>query len=261
MTLTFSQDTLQSKGTIYVSSCKIQYPLKPSWQRFRKLFGGYSDLSVLRALEYEILEELDLSGRVLDFGGGANANYQTLMVKWLNSCIYETANIDPSIRPTYLISPGQPLPITEGAFDRVVTLNTLEHIYNVHGALSELFRVLKPGGGLIATVPFLFRIHGHPDDFLRGTPSWWGNTLTELGYVNVKITPLLWGPMSTGLSVAGIPGPFKRLRMKLALILDIVYLRWVSRGSPESHLFGAAGDTLCNAPLGFLIEAIKPGRV
>jgi SAM-dependent methyltransferase len=210
-------------------------------------------------LEYEILEELELTGRVLDFGGGANANYQKLMVKWFNGCIYETANIDPSIRPTYLISPGQPLPIAEGAFDGVVTLNTLEHIYDVHGTLRELLRVLRPGGVLFATVPFLFRIHGHPDDFLRGTPSWWGRTLNELGYVNIKITPLLWGPMSTGLSVAGIPGPFKSLRMKLALILDIVYLRWVSRGSPEAHYFGVAGDALCNAPLGFLIEAVKPG--
>lgn len=244
-----------------MSSCKIKYPFLPSWQRFRKLFWGYSDLSILRALEYEILDEIKLTGRVLDFGGGANANYQTLMGKWMDGCTYETTNIDPSIRPTYLISPGQALPIADGAFDGVVTLNTLEHIYDVHGALRELSRVLKPCGALIATVPFLFRIHGHPEDFLRGTPSWWGRTLTELGYVNVKITPLLWGPMSTGLSVAGIPGPFKRLRMKLALFLDIIYLRWVSRGSPEARFFGAVGESLCNAPLGFLVEAIKPEQV
>jgi SAM-dependent methyltransferase len=258
MTLTSTQDVIQFKEMISMSSCKIQYPLQPSWERFRKLFKGYSDLSVLRALEYEILEQLELTGRLLDFGGGANANYQTLMGKWMNGCIYETANIDPSIRPTYLISPGQSLPIAERAFDGVVTLNTLEHIYDVHGALRELYRVLKPGGGLIATVPFLFRIHGHPDDFLRGTPSWWGRTLTDLGYADVKITPLLWGPISTGLSVAGIPGPFKRLRMKLALILDIMYLRWVSRGNPEVRFSGATGESLCNSPLGFLVEAVKP---
>ncbi len=182
------------------------------------------------------------------------------MAKWGNDCIYETANIDPSIRPKYLISPGQPLPISKGAYDGVFTLNTLEHIYDVHGALRELFRVLKPGGGLIATVPFLFRIHGHPDDFLRGTPSWWGKTLTELGYVNVKITPLLWGPMSTGLSVAGIPGPFKRLRMKMVLLLDIIYVRRVGRKNPQTRFFGAAGESLCNSPLGFLVEAVKPNR-
>lgn len=115
MTLTSTQDVIQFKEMISMSSCKIQYPLQPSCERFRKLFKGYSDLSVLRALEYEILEQLELTGRLLDFGGGANANYQTLMGKWMNGCIYETANIDPSIRPTYLISPGQSLPIAEGA--------------------------------------------------------------------------------------------------------------------------------------------------
>ncbi len=243
-----------------MSSCKIQFPLQPSWRRFRRLFGGRSDLSVLRALEYELLEELKLTGRVLDFGGGANANYRTLMGKWMNGCIYETANIDPSIQPTYLISPGQPLPIAEDTYDSVVTLNTLEHIYEVHGALREVLRVLKPGARFIATVPFLFRIHGHPDDFLRGTPSWWGRTLTELGYADVKITPLLWGPVSTGLSVTGILGPFKRLRMKLALLLDLVYLRWASRENPQTRFFGATGASLCNSPLGFLVEAIKPNR-
>jgi SAM-dependent methyltransferase len=243
-----------------MSPYTLQFPLRPSFRRFRSLFGGRSELSVLRSLEYELLGGLELSGRLLDFGGGENANYHHHMASWANDCTYETVNIDKAIRPTYLIEPGQPLPIEPDVYDAVLALNTFEHIYAVRDVLQDILRVLKPGGALFATVPFLFRIHGHPDDFLRGTPSWWGRTLTELGYVDVKITPLLWGPMSTGLSVAGIPGPFKRLRMKLALILDILYLRWVSRGNPEARFFGAAEESLCNSPLGFLVEAVKPNR-
>jgi hypothetical protein len=122
--------------------------------------------------------------------------------------------------------------------------------------LRELLRVLKQGGELTATVPFLFRIHGHPDDFLRGTPSWWGKTLTRVGFCNIVITPLLWGPMSTGLSVVGIPGPLKRLRMYAALLLDLLYARRL-RAEDSLRYSGDLGETLCNAPLGFLISASK----
>ena len=77
-----------------------------------------------------------------------------------------------------------------------------------------------------------------------------------MGFCNVVITPLLWGPMSTGLSVVGIPGPLKRLRMYAALVLDLLYARRL--GTPDSLRYsGAVGETLCNAPLGFLISASK----
>jgi SAM-dependent methyltransferase len=238
----------------------VQAPLLPNWHRFRSLFGGSTDLSVLRALEYELLGQTQLSGRILDFGGGSNSNYRDLMQEWTAGCAYETANIDRTIGPTHLIAPGQPLPIESNSFDTVITLNTLEHIFEVEEALRELLRALKPEGRLVATVPFLFRIHGHPDDFLRGTPSWWGRTLGRIGFTEIVMTPLLWGPMSTGLSVAGIPGPLKRLRMQVALLLDLLYARRLYRYDQERYS-GAAGEVICNAPLGFLITARKPQLV
>lgn len=234
----------------------LQPPLLPSWRRFRKLFGGHKDLSVLRALEYELLEQTRLSGRILDFGGGSNANYRDLMHKWTAGCVYETANIDPGIKPTYLIAPGQRLPVDDNTFDVVVTLNTLEHVYEVETVLRDLLRALKPEGRMITTVPFLFRIHGHPDDFMRGTPSWWGITLRRIGFVETVITPLLWGALSTGLSVAGIPGPLKRSRMRLALLLDMLNAYRLSSEDPL-YYSGVVGQALCNAPLGFLITARK----
>lgn len=239
-------------------SYTFRFPLRAVWSRYKRLFGGRLDLSVLRSLEYELLDDLNLSGQLLDFGGGENANYREHAKKWARNCTYDSVNIDGKIRPTYLISPGQPLPIATNSYDHALALNTLEHVYEVEDALREILRVLKPGATLIATVPFLFRIHGHPDDFLRCTPSWWGRTLEKIGYTDVVITPILWGPFSSGLSIAGAPGPFKSARMKLALILDIVYLHWASRRDRQACLSGPIGESLCNSPLGFLIEASKP---
>lgn len=232
-------------------------PLLPSWSRLRRLFGRGSDLSILRALEYELMGQMRFSGRILDFGGGSNANYRELIGRWMAGCVYETANIDEGIGPTHLIRPGQPLPIANDSYDFVITLNTLEHVYEIEAILGELLRVLMPSGQLVATVPFLFRIHGHPDDFLRGTPSWWANTLCRIGFDRIAIAPLLWGPLSTGLSVSGIPGPFKRRRMQLALILDMLHAR---RNCPSQLRYsGELAKVLCNSPLGFLITARKPG--
>lgn len=45
------------------------------------------------------------------------------------------------------------LPFSDGTFDRVVTSEVLEHIQDDVTAISELYRVLKPGGTLAVTVP------------------------------------------------------------------------------------------------------------
>lgn len=45
------------------------------------------------------------------------------------------------------------LPFADGAFDRVIASEVMEHIPNDLGALDELFRVLRPGGTLAVTIP------------------------------------------------------------------------------------------------------------
>jgi len=45
------------------------------------------------------------------------------------------------------------LPFADASFDRVIASEVLEHVPNDLGAMSELHRVLKPGGVLAATVP------------------------------------------------------------------------------------------------------------
>lgn len=45
------------------------------------------------------------------------------------------------------------LPFPDGAFDRVIASEVLEHVADDEAALAELTRVLRPGGVLAATVP------------------------------------------------------------------------------------------------------------
>jgi SAM-dependent methyltransferase len=45
------------------------------------------------------------------------------------------------------------LPFADGTFDRVIASEVLEHVTDDQQALHEVFRVLRPGGTLAATVP------------------------------------------------------------------------------------------------------------
>ena len=48
------------------------------------------------------------------------------------------------------------LPFADGAFDRVITSEVLEHIQDDVGAIAEFQRVLRPGGAIAVTVPSWF---------------------------------------------------------------------------------------------------------
>jgi SAM-dependent methyltransferase len=53
----------------------------------------------------------------------------------------------------YRVVGGGPLPFADGCFDVVVSLETIEHTPDPGGFVSELRRVLKPGGPLIISTP------------------------------------------------------------------------------------------------------------
>jgi len=58
------------------------------------------------------------------------------------------------------------LPFASGFFDAVVALDVLEHIPDDILAISECHRVLKPGGGLVMTVPAHAWLFGEHDKAL-----------------------------------------------------------------------------------------------
>lgn len=55
-------------------------------------------------------------------------------------------------------------------FDTVLCVSVLEHIPNVFAAAASIEALLRPGGTLFVSVPFVFRYHGYPGDFWRFTP-------------------------------------------------------------------------------------------
>jgi SAM-dependent methyltransferase len=62
------------------------------------------------------------------------------------------------------------LKFEDGSFDAVVCWSILEHVPYPQKAISELHRVLKPGGQIWVQLPFLFPYHEGPKDYWRVSP-------------------------------------------------------------------------------------------
>lgn len=55
--------------------------------------------------------------------------------------------------------------------DLVICEQVLEHVRDPYLAVRNLCRLVRPGGGVLVSTPFLVRIHDHPEDHWRFTPS------------------------------------------------------------------------------------------
>jgi SAM-dependent methyltransferase len=59
------------------------------------------------------------------------------------------------------------LPFTDNSVDAVICEEVLEHVPNPAAVVSEMLRVLKPGGLVYVVVPFVFSFHSSPSDYYR----------------------------------------------------------------------------------------------
>jgi SAM-dependent methyltransferase len=87
------------------------------------------------------------------------------------SAVVETLDIDPKSGATYIadICKTNDDIIPSETFDLVVCTEVLEHTLQPFAAVAEIFRFMRPGGLLIASTPYNFRIHGPLPDCWRFT--------------------------------------------------------------------------------------------
>ena len=81
------------------------------------------------------------------------------------------------------------VPLKDQSVDLVLMTEVLEHIKEPKAVLAEVYRILKPGGKLILTTPFVWPEHEAPNDFYRYTKYGLEYLLREAGFVNIDIKP------------------------------------------------------------------------
>lgn len=194
---------------------------------------------------YEALIAADTSGILFDIGGGGQVPYRD----FLKCKTYKSVNINQNVSPTWGVNIGEPFPCEAGFCDIALSLNTLEHVYDADFIIREAERALKCGGRIILGTPFMYPVHGCPDDFFRPTPSWYQKTLLKYSFTSITVRALVFGPFSNGAFVSGLPGPAKRVRMWAAMAMDLLYSRF--RKIPSKMRGPSAAAT------GFWVTAIK----
>jgi len=82
------------------------------------------------------------------------------------------------------------IPLPDGSADIVTLSNTLEHIPNPDNLIKECKRILRKGGIIVGTVPFLLGVHQEPYDFNRYTFYQLEKFLKDSGFSEISIEPL-----------------------------------------------------------------------
>jgi SAM-dependent methyltransferase len=111
-----------------------------------------------------------IKGRTLDIGCGQKP-YKNL---FLNTTEYlgmdiEQSGHDHTNECIDIYYDGINFPFKTNEFDSIICNQVFEHLPNPEVILSEISRVLKPGGILLITVPFIADEHEQPYDFFRYT--------------------------------------------------------------------------------------------
>jgi SAM-dependent methyltransferase len=203
--------------------------------------------SIIRTLEYKNISETPFSGDVLDIGGSTKSGYHELMK---GNRKITTVNINKEYGCDLVFDIQKPFPLKTGSFDVVSSFNVFEHIFGFHNAFSETSRVLKKGGKIVFAVPFLYQIHGSPDDYFRYTESALRELLAINGFKVEKITPLGYSMFSLIFQICGgiIPTIFlKKIIQSVCVFLDKVLLKISSKYR----------ELASRIPLGYFVIGIK----
>lgn len=92
-----------------------------------------------------------------------------------------------SVKEVDILADAGHLPLSADSFEWVLCSEVLEHVDQPLRVLAETFRVLRHGGQLVVTVPFLFRVHADPVDVGRYTHWFWRQCLEGIGFGQIQI--------------------------------------------------------------------------
>lgn len=143
--------------------------------------------AILRAIRSSTEQ---LRGTVLDVGCGQMPYREMLLGEGYRAEKY--IGLDLEVNPIHRNQPDivwieGKIPLADESVDSALCTEVLEHIPDPDRFLTEVARVLKPGGTLVFTVPFLWPLHEVPYDNYRYTPFSLQRHLTCAGFRKIDI--------------------------------------------------------------------------
>ena len=131
-----------------------------------------------------------IRGVVLEVGAGRGARRGRFEPPVARTRGWWSVDLAAAARP-HVVGDVEALPLRAGSVDTVVSLEVLEYARRPQEALVEMHRVLRPGGHLLISVPFIHRMDG-PTDRWRFSAHGLGDTLRAAGFEVVALEAQGW---------------------------------------------------------------------
>lgn len=128
-----------------------------------------------------------IRGKLIDLGCGKAPLYGAYAP--LSSCQHflDVENRLEHFDLDYQTSLNEPLSCIQTKYDSAILSDVLEHLAEPMTALASIHRILKNGGVLMMTVPFLYGIHEAPHDYRRFTKYGLEYELRRAGFRQIEI--------------------------------------------------------------------------
>ncbi len=199
-------------------------------------------LWVKKSIDF-FLKSVDVEkGLLLDLGGGKSP-YRELFRN--RNVIYFCADLRHISKADIVVDLNRKFPFKDGIADFVIFTQVLEHLPDSLFTLSEIYRILTPGGKFFITVPLFFRMHDIPNDFFRFTFYGLETLLKKSGFEKVNI----WGhgdeftilAESLNFAISSVHFPRKAILFVIAVINSIFSIRDKNKhlaSNPERNYIG-----------------------
>jgi len=122
-----------------------------------------------------------IKGKVLDIGAGLNPFRE--LIKYEK---YVTLDEDEKLKPD-ITGSIYAIPAEKEEFDSAVCTDVIEHLNEPLKALKEISRVVKKGGHLYLSAPFIWNLHYEPNDYFRYTKYGLQHLMEQAGFKVIKI--------------------------------------------------------------------------
>lgn len=142
----------------------------------------YSGLSPQRAVRRCIKKEHLTEEIVLNLGSGTRRIHPDI----INIDIFAFKNID-------IVADVESLPFHDASIDMIISESLLEHVPHPELAIKEITRIIKPGGFIYLSTPFMHPFHASPNDYTRWTHTGLRNSFSAFEMLEVGVR---CGPMS-----------------------------------------------------------------
>jgi SAM-dependent methyltransferase len=194
----------------------------PSWlvlRRRREIFKKW-----LAEYDSEDLSILDIGGRVQP--------YRPLLKQRLRRYVAVDLRRTPLVN---IIARGEQIPLTGNAFDLAICTQVLQYVAEPAAMVSEIHRLLKPGGYLFLSVPAIYPRDSEMDQW-RFSPQWLRVLLRSFDKVEI---------VAEGSSVSGL---FRSVCICLSMFAKPAFVRTLVQFTIVPLLNVAA--VLCESVLG-----------